>query len=72
VDAGGGQQGADRDLSIGDVEVKLISSPPESAPVVAFFATNVAGGGDSMEHLTHGFEFGLFFDSSLSLSSASC
>jgi hypothetical protein len=55
-------------LMIGDIEVKLVSPPPEHAPVVALFAANVAGGGDALEHLCDGFGFGLFLDSSLSLS----
>ena len=48
VDAGGGEQGADRDLAIGDIKVKLVFSPPEDAPIIALFAANVAGGGTSL------------------------
>jgi hypothetical protein len=50
VDAGGGEQGADGDLAIGDIEMQFVSPPPLYMSVVAPFAAEVAGCGNAWEH----------------------
>ena len=72
VDAGRSQQGADRDLAISDIKVKLVSAPPEHFPVVALLAADIAGGGDAFEHRLDGFGLELHFQPGLRNSSGSC